>query len=195
MVLAGGRSLRMGGGDKTLSVLGDRPVLAHVLERLVPQCGRLAINANGDPSRFEGFGLPVVPDSLAGHLGPLAGLLAAMDWAAGLGEPRVVVVAADTPFLPADLVARLSAAGGGPAIAASGQRHHPTVGLWPVDLRADLRAALAAGERRLGDWALRQGAEVIAFAAEEGDPFFNINRPEDLAEAEHRLQEEPRRIR
>jgi molybdopterin-guanine dinucleotide biosynthesis protein A len=194
VILAGGRAERMGGADKALLPLGGATLLAHVTARLAPQCGPLALSANGDPARFAALGLPVLPDRLpadvAAFPGPLAGLLAGMDWAAALGRTCLVTAAADTPFLPVDLVLRLRAAGGpdGPAVAASPDgegrlRRHPTFGLWPVALRDDLRAVLAAGERKLGLWADRQGARIAAFPADPDDPFFNVNTPEDLARA------------
>ncbi|MDO5611789.1 MAG: molybdenum cofactor guanylyltransferase MobA [Paracoccus sp. (in: a-proteobacteria)] len=192
MILAGGKSSRMGGGDKGLRLLAGRPMLAHVAARLRGQCGPLALNANGDPARFAGLGLPVLPDPVADQPGPLAGVLAAMDWAAGLGAVRVLTAAGDTPFLPGDLVQRL-ADDGGLALAASrdcGQlRVHPVLGLWPVALRDDLRAAIGAGQRRVQLWAESQGARLVIWdvAPGQGDPFFNVNRAEDLELAERRL--------
>ena len=180
----------MGGGDKGLLPLGRMRILDHVIARLAPQCTALALNANGDAARLDGFGLPVLPDSLGGHPGPLAGILAGMDWAAHHGAPAIVTAAADTPFLPRDLVARLSAcaAPNGICLAASPDavgtlRRHPTFGLWPVALRDDLRAALRDGLRKVAAWADRHGAATAAFPCETGDPFFNINRPEDIATA------------
>ena len=190
MILAGGRATRMGGGDKPLMTLNGQSLLAMILARLAPQAGPLALNANGDPARFDGFGLPVVADGVAGLPGPLAGVLAAMDWAASLGAARVVTVAGDTPFLPPDLVAGLLRAAGpaGLAIAAgrddAGLREHPVIGLWPVALRADLRARLAAGDRRVRGFSGAHGAAVAEWDARGGDPFRNINTPEDLARAE-----------
>ncbi len=190
IVLAGGRAVRMGGGDKTLLPLGGRPLLAHVLDRLIPQVGATAINANGDAARFAAFGLPVLADSVPGFPGPLAGVLAGMDWAAERGAQSVVCVAGDTPFLPRDLVTRLAAAGAC-ALAASPDdagslRRHPGVALWPVALRIDLRAALARGEYKVGQFAQDHGAAVAAFL-ESPDPFYNINTPEDLDRAHARL--------
>ncbi|MDO5622089.1 MAG: molybdenum cofactor guanylyltransferase MobA [Paracoccus sp. (in: a-proteobacteria)] len=188
MILAGGRATRMGGGDKGLRLLNGQPLIAHVITRLTPQCGPLAINANGDPARLEHLGLPIQPDSIPGQPGPLAGILAAMDWAAGLGAAAVVTAAADTPFLPLDLIPRLQAAG--PlAIAASpddsGQlRFHPTFGLWPTHLRDDLRRAIANGTRRPRLWADPHGLQLVHFDSQPLDPFFNINTPDDLARAE-----------
>lgn len=187
MILAGGRATRMGGGDKTLRLLGGRPVLAHVIARLEPQVAALAINANGDPARFAAFGLPVVPDSVPDQPGPLAGVLAAMDWARGLGFDTVLCVAGDTPFLPPYLVERLAQAGATAlalSVDATGAlRCHPTVALWPVGLADPLRAALAAGERRVGFWAQAQGAAEVIFQGTP-DPFVNLNTPEDFARAE-----------
>lgn len=191
VILAGGRATRMGGGDKGLRVVAGRRIIDHVIARLAPQCGSLAINANGDPARFAGFGLPVLPDSVAGFAGPLAGVLAGLDWAAGIGAPAIVTAAADTPFFPADLVARLRAAAGpsGLALAASPDAQgrlwqHPTFGLWPVALRDDLRAALAGGLRKIVLWTERHGAGQAEFPVAGHDPFFNINTPEDISEAE-----------
>lgn len=199
VILAGGRATRMGGGDKGLRTLGDRTLIAHVIARLAPQCGRLAINANGDPSRLSAFGLPVLPDPLPDFPGPLAGVLAGLDWAATLGAPAIVTVAADTPFLPADLVARLIAAAGpaGMALAASPDatgalQRHPTFGLWPVALRHDLRAGLAGGLRKITRWADAHQAGTAVFDTGPLDPFFNVNTPEDLALAEHQLN--PQRV-
>jgi molybdenum cofactor guanylyltransferase len=187
VILAGGRATRMGGGDKGLRMLGERRIIDHVIERLGPQCGGLAINANGDPARFVEFGLPVLPDSLADHPGPLAGVLAGLDWAALQGADAIVTAAADTPFFPADLVARLQDAAGpmGLCLAASHDedgilRRHPTFGLWPVALRADLRAALESGLRKIVLWTDQHGAGTATFASDSGDPFFNINTPEDI---------------
>lgn len=183
VILAGGLSRRMGGGDKALLPLGGRPILAHVIARLAPQVGPLALNANGDPGRFAGFGLPVVPDGLAGFAGPLAGVLSAMDWAAGLGAATVATAAADTPFLPCDLVARLAAGmGGAPAaVAVTEDGAHPTCALWRVDPREELREALDGGIRRVTDWTARLGAVAVAFPG--GEAFFNVNTPADLARA------------
>ncbi len=194
VILAGGRGLRMGGADKALLTLAGRPLLAHVLDRLAPQVGAIALSANGDPARFASFGLPVLADAGGSGEGPLAGLLAGLDWAAAIGAAHVVAVAVDTPFLPADLVARLAAAAGpgGAAVAASPDaagrlRRHPAMGLWPVALRGALRAALDGGLRKAGLWAETAGARVAAFETGASDPFFNLNRPEDLAAAEARL--------
>jgi molybdopterin-guanine dinucleotide biosynthesis protein A len=188
LVLAGGRATRMGGRDKPLLLLGGRPLVAHVAARLAPQVGRLAISASGDPARFAGLGLPVLPDAAPDFAGPLAGILAGLDWAAELGLAAVVSAAADTPFLPRDLVARLrAAAGGGPAFAAAGADRHPTAGLWPVALRGALREALGRGERRVGAWAVGQGACLARF--DDPAAFFNVNRPEDLAAAEAMLRD------
>lgn len=192
MILAGGLSRRMG-AEKALMPLAGRPLLAHVIARAEPQLSHLALNANGDPARFARFGLPVRADSLAGHPGPLAGVLAAMDWAAELGAERVFSLPVDTPLLPGDLVPRLllaSEAGEGPVLAASADatgalRAHPTCALWPVALRQDLRAAVLGGQRRMMDWAMAQGARLEAFPAPGADPFLNVNDPQDLDAVEH----------
>lgn len=199
LILAGGLARRMGGGDKPLQHLAGRPILAHVVERLRGQCGSLLLNANGDPARFAAFGLPVVVDTVPGYAGPLAGILAGLDWLAAErpDEDWLVSVAADTPFVPADLVARLQAAraaAGTPlACAASGGRQHHAIALWPVALREELRAALVAGERRLGLWAARHGVAAAEWPTEPVDPFFNINTPEELAGAEALLRKNPAR--
>lgn len=191
VILAGGRATRMGGGDKGLRVVAGRRLIDHVIDRLHPQVGALAINANGDPARFAEFGLPVLADSLPDHPGPLAGVLAGLDWAAGLGAAAIVTAAADTPFLPADLVTRLQASAGrsGLALAASPDaigrvQRHPTFGLWPVALRDDLRTALEGGLRKIVLWTDAHGAGTAIFAAEPFDPFFNVNTPEDITRAE-----------
>ncbi|TJZ93317.1 molybdenum cofactor guanylyltransferase MobA [Paracoccus gahaiensis] len=193
MILAGGRATRMGGGDKPLLPLGGRPMLAHLLDRLRPQVGRIALNANGDPARFAGFGLPVRADSLPDHPGPLAGVLAALDWAAECGADHVLTVAGDTPFLPPDLAQRLLAARGprGLALAASltgeaAPREHPTIGIWPVALRDDLAATLAADQRRVRSFTARHQPGQALWPGDP-DPFANINTPDDLARAEARL--------
>ena len=191
VILAGGRATRMGGGDKGLRTVGGRRLIDHVIDRLGPQCGAMAINAKGDPARLSDFGLPVVADSLADHPGPLAGVLAGLDWAAGQGATAIVTAAADTPFFPKDLVARLMASAGpsGLCLAASPDetgrvQRHPTFGLWPVALRDDLRAALTAGLRKIVIWTDGHGAGQAVFDSTPFDPFFNVNTPEDIAAAE-----------
>lgn len=186
----------MGGGDKGLLPLGDATLLDNVIGRLGPQCSELAINANGDPARFARFGLPVLVDPMADFPGPLAGVLAGLDWAAEIGAEAIVTAAADTPFLPDDLVARLTAEAaekGVPiALAASAdeagvQRRHPTFGLWSTGLREDLRAALSGGLRKIVLWTDRHGAATVPFPTASFDPFFNVNTPEDMARAERLL--------
>ncbi|MCJ2135712.1 molybdenum cofactor guanylyltransferase [Methylobacterium sp. J-026] len=177
----------MGGGDKPLLRLGGRTLLEHVVARLEPQCAAgLALSANGDPARFSGFPGPVLPDPLPGTPGPLAGILAGLDHAAESGIARVISVSGDTPFLPADLVTRLSAVApeAGIALAASGARQHYTIALWPAALRGALRTYLEQGERRVGAFIARHGAASASWPAEPVDPFLNINTPEDLAAAE-----------
>lgn len=184
-ILAGGLARRMGGGDKCLQTVAGRPILAHILARLAPQCGTLLLNANGDPDRFAAFALPVVPDGRTGFAGPLAGLLAILDHVAAAHPPgaTVLTVPGDTPFLPRDLLARLAAArqaeGATVACAASGGRRHPTVALWPLALREDLGAALAAGERSIGRFAARHPLAVAEWPSPP-DPFLNVNTPADL---------------
>jgi molybdopterin-guanine dinucleotide biosynthesis protein A len=191
LLLAGGLSRRMGGGDKALRLLGGRSLLERVIERLRPQTAALVLNANGDPARFAHFGLPVVADSIPDFAGPLAGILAGLDWAA---EHRpdchlVASVATDAPFLPGDLVERLvegmEAAGAELACAASGDQSHPVIGLWPVRLRDALRRALIdEGIRKVDVWTARYRLATVPFPEVAGiDPFFNANRPEDLGRA------------
>ena len=192
VILAGGLARRMGGGDKGLLALGGRPILGHVIDRLGPQVGGLALNANGDAARFADYDLPVVADSVEGFAGPLAGVLAGLDWAAGQGADSIVTAAADTPFFPRDLVARLTACASGqthPLVLAAtpdpqrGTIRHPTFGLWPVALRDDLRAALEGGLRKVVLWTDAHGGREAVFPEGPPDPFFNVNTPEDLAEA------------
>jgi molybdopterin-guanine dinucleotide biosynthesis protein A len=197
VLLAGGQSRRMGGGDKNLRMLGGKPMLAHVIERAKPQVDALILNANGDPQRFANFGLPVVADSIAGFVGPLAGVLTGLDWAAEhLPEAELVAsFATDAPFFPRDLVRRLAVAleegGFDLACAQSNGQTHPVFGLWPVPLRDALREALAGGMRKVGDWMTRYKLVEVDFRAEPVDPFFNTNRPEDLAEAERLVGSAP----
>ncbi len=197
VILAGGLARRMGGGDKPLRLLAGQPLLAHAAARLRPQVAALVINANGDPARFAGFGLPVVADGVPDHPGPLAGILAALDHAAAAhpGLDWVVSIPGDSPFIPHDLVARLQAvraAAGVPlACARSGGWSHPPVGLWPVALRAELRAALEAGERKIDRWTARFGCATAEWDSVPHDPFFNANTPEELAEAEALLRPRP----
>ncbi|TDK50182.1 molybdenum cofactor guanylyltransferase MobA [Antarcticimicrobium luteum] len=195
VILAGGKATRMGGGDKGLRAVGGRRLIDHVIARLSPQCAALAINANGPPGRFAEFALPVLPDSLPDHPGPLAGVLAGLDWAAAEGFDAIVTAAADTPFFPRDLVARLRAAAGPEGLALAGSRdeagklwRQPTFGLWPVALREDLRAALAGGLRKIVLWTDAHQAGLAEFPAHPFDPFFNVNSPEDITEAERLLE-------
>lgn len=181
----------MGGGDKGLKPIAGRPMLDRVIARARGQVGALAINAAGDPARFAAYGLPVVADSVPGFAGPLAGVLAGLDWARGAhpGARFVASFATDAPFFPRDLVARLHdarrAAGADLAAARSAGQDHPVFGLWPVALAEDLRRALAdEGVRKVDVWTARHRLAVAEFAAAPFDPFFNANRPEDLAEAE-----------
>ncbi len=192
IILAGGQARRMGGGDKGLLAIGDRTMLDHVIERLAPQVAELALNANGDETRFAEFGLPVLADPVAGRAGPLAGVLAGLDWAAGREVANIVTAAADTPFLPTDLVTRLLDAavdqGRQIALASTATGLHPTFGLWPVALRDDLRTALSEGVRKVVDWTDRHGVARAEFPVGEFDPFFNVNTPEDLDRAQDFLE-------
>jgi molybdopterin-guanine dinucleotide biosynthesis protein A len=190
LILAGGLARRMGGGDKTLIRVGEETILERAMARLGPQCAGLLINANGDVSRFARFGLPVVADDIENFAGPLAGILAGLDWVAA-NVPTVawvVSVPGDCPFLPRDLVSRLHAARMASelplACARSGEWRHPVVGLWPVALRHDLRRALDAGLRKIEAWTEAHGVALAAWPAEPVDPFFNVNTPQDAAEAE-----------
>ena len=199
ILLAGGKSSRMGGGDKCLRPLGGRPILAHIIERLRPQVSDIIVNANGDLGRFATFGLRVVEDSVAGYAGPLAGVQAGLGWIRN-NRPDIaygVTVATDTPFFPTDLVQRfLAERGDRPAlaVASSAAGMHPVIGLWPVALADDIEDALRRGMHRVGAFTERHGAIEVHFppvtiGGAEIDPFFNINRPEDLAEAEALMSE------
>ena len=193
LLLAGGQSRRMGGGDKCLRELGGETILARIIASVRTQVSRLVLNANGDPDRFAFYGLPVIADSVAGFAGPLAGVLAGLDWAAATAPDCTWVASmpTDAPFLPTDLVDRLVAAveqGADLACAASGGQSHPVVGLWPVRLRDDLRRALTVEHiHKVDVWTGRYRLAVVDFPIAAVDPFFNTNRPEDLAEAERLL--------
>jgi len=193
VILAGGQARRMGGGDKGLLKIGGRTILQSVIDRLAPQVAGLALNVNGPAARFDGFGLTVVADSIEGFAGPLAGVLAGLDWAANEGRDAIVTAAADTPFFPEDLVPQLllAARQGGTSIALAATRddagkiwRHPTFGLWPVALREDLRRALGGGLRKVVQWTDGHGAATALFPKQRFDPFFNVNTPADLVEAE-----------
>lgn len=191
VILAGGQSRRMGGGDKGLADLGGQPLLAHVIARFAPQVATLILNANGDPQRFAAFNLPVVPDLDSRADGPLAGVLAAIDWAArsAPGIEAIATVTSDVPFLPLDLVHRLhSALPFGPAVAVSCDRRHPSIALWPMAFRDRIADALQRDERGFNFFAVRNNAVEVSFALSEAggqmiEPFFNVNAPSDLAEA------------
>ena len=191
VLLAGGLARRMGGGDKPMRQIGGRTILERVIARLQPQCDGLLLNANGDPARFAGFGLPVIADSVENFPGPLAGILAALDWVAN-NRPEISVVlsaAADCPFLPRDLVARLHQALVGEqaqlAVAASDGQPHPVIGLWSVALRGELRHALVMEDIRKVDlWTARYRLATVTRPATPLDPFFNANTVDDLTEAE-----------
>jgi len=194
VLLAGGLSRRMGGGDKNLRLLGGRPILDRIVDVVRPQVGPLVLNANGDPARFAAYGLPVAPDVVEGYAGPLAGVLTGMEWARANapGSQWLASFATDAPFLPSDLVARLMRAvvaeGADLACARSGGQDHPVFGLWPLRLADDLRRAMVEeGVRKVDAWTGRYRLAVADFPITHVDPFFNTNRPEDLAEAERLL--------
>lgn len=192
VILAGGLATRMGGGDKGRLMIGDKSILEHVIARLSPQVAGLALNANGDAERFQDLGLPVLPDSVDGYAGPLAGVLAGLDWAAREGASHIVTAAADTPFFPGDLVPRLQEAAESQAkpiaLARTEYGRHPTFGLWPVALRDDLRRALQEGLRKVVLWTDSHGTAYADFPTGRFDPFFNVNTPEDLAQANTLLE-------
>ena len=189
----------MGGGDKCLRLLGGKPILTRIIDRLSPQVSDIVINANGDPDRFADFGLPVVSDNIAGYQGPLAGVHAALEWVKA-NRPDVdhaVTIATDTPFFPADLVGRLLSARDDASsfrVAQSDVGIHPVIGLWPVDLAEALEDSLKRGERKVTTWTRDHGAVPVFFppvdvGGQSIDPFFNINAPEDLATAEALVSE------
>ncbi len=190
VILAGGQATRMGGGDKGLLPLGNGTLLSSVIDRLQPQVADMALNANGDATRFAAFDLTVLPDSIDGFVGPLAGVLAGLDWAAAQGADTIVTAAADTPFFPCDLVPHLLLASEGmthPLVLAAtpdvkrGKARHPTFGLWPVALRDDLRSALQGGLRKVVLWTDQHAGRTAMFPDEAA--FFNVNTPDDLAQA------------
>lgn len=191
LILAGGLARRMGGGDKALIEIAGRTILDRAIATMAPQCDGIILNANGDPSRFARFGLPIVPDDVPDFAGPLAGILAGLDWAAAHRPdvPWIASVPGDCPFLPADLVPKLHAArdaSGTPlACAKSGDWRHPVAGLWPVALRADLRHALVnEGLHKIEVWTARHGIAIAEWPDRPIDPFFNVNTPEDRARAD-----------
>ena len=191
VLLAGGLARRMGGGDKPMRQIAGRTILARVIARLKPQCDGLILNANGDPARFAAFGLPVIPDSVADFPGPLAGILAALDWTAANrpGISWVLSAAADCPFLPRDLIARLHRARADEnaqlAVAASDGQSHPVIGLWSVGLREELRHALVVEDvRKIDRWTARYRLATVTWPVDDLDPFFNANTVDDIAAAE-----------
>lgn len=196
VLLAGGGARRMGGGDKGLRLLGGETILARIVARAAPQVDRLILNANGEAARFADLDLPVVADSVAGGVGPLAGVLTGLEWVQA-NMPGCVWLASfagDAPFVPENLVEKLAAAiaesGAEMACAASAGRAHPVFGLWPVKLAADLRHALAdEGIRKVDAWTARYRMATVDFPVAKADPFFNVNRLEDLASAERLIQD------
>ncbi len=196
VIVAGGRSRRMGGGDKCLRTLGGRPILEWVVERARPQSGELILNANGDPHRFDDFGLRVVPDMIEGDAGPLAGILTGLEWAKSNlpGCVWVASFAADAPFVPMDYIDRLLAAAeemkAPLACAVSGGRTHPVCGLWRVELADDLRISIYEKDiRKIDRWTAQYPLASVEFSSDPVDPFFNLNRREDLEAAELILQQ------
>lgn len=191
LILAGGLASRMGGGDKTLHKIGGKSVLARIIARISTQCSGVIINANGDPARLAFAGLPIIPDTIPDYAGPLAGLLAGLDWVA-TDQPaatHLLSVPGDCPFLPHDLVERLAQVreqhGTPIACARSGEQRHHTVGLWPVSLRDNLRDALIGEKfRKVQGWAARHGVAFAQWPDVPFDPFLNINTPDDLSRAE-----------
>ena len=191
LVLAGGLARRMGGGDKPMRTIADKTILERVIARLAPQCDGLILNANGDPARFAAFGLPIIADTVADFPGPLAGILAALDWMATHrpGVKRVLSAAADCPFLPRDLVARLEAARAAQnaelAVAASDGQTHPVIGLWSVHLRGELRHALVEEDiRKIDRWTARYPLATVTWPVTPLDPFFNANTADDITQAD-----------
>ncbi|WOH79678.1 molybdenum cofactor guanylyltransferase MobA [Bradyrhizobium sp. BEA-2-5] len=191
VLLAGGLARRMGGGDKPMRKIAGRTILQRVIDRLAPQCSGLILNANGDPARFAAFGLQVVADDVPGFPGPLAGILAALDWVAAHRPDAkwVLSAAGDCPFLPRDLVTRLEEARRAQnaefAVASSGGQSHPVIGLWRVALREELRHALVVEDlRKIDRWTARYPLATVTWPAEPLDPFFNANTVEDISEAE-----------
>lgn len=190
VVLAGGQARRMGGGDKGLLSIGGETILERTLARFAPQCVEVVLNLNGDPKRLAALGLPVVADSVSGFAGPLAGVLAGMDWAHET-QPDIEWIASvpgDCPFLPRDLLTRLHdarmTANKPIACAQSGDWRHPVAAIWPVGLREDLRQALVdEGLHKIEVWTERYGVALARWNDQPLDPFFNVNRPEDLTEA------------
>ncbi len=198
VILAGGRSSRMGGGDKFLLELGDRRLIDHVIDRLKPQVDAIVLAANGDPARFSDLGFDVVQDSIEGFAGPLAGILAGMDWAVKNDFEYIFTVAADTPFFPENLLIALQMAmeSERTPIAMTmtpdpdkGLGFHPTFALWSVSLRDNLREALKSGVRKVIRWSEQQGSAHLVYNFDGTDPFFNVNTPEDLATAKELLKE------
>lgn len=195
VLLAGGQGSRMAadgkGSDKPLRLLAGRVLLDHAIARVAPQVGAMVLNANGDPGRFAAWGFDVVADAVPDYPGPLAGILAGMRWAGARGFADVLSVATDTPFLPLDLVVRLEGARRGAGVplacAGSGGWTHPVIGLWPVGLADVLEADLRGGMRKIDAWTARHGVAVAEFTVVPFDPFFNVNRPEDLVAAEGML--------
>lgn len=195
VILAGGQSRRMGGRDKAVMEIFGEPMIAHVARRLAGQCKTVVISANGDASRFDFLNMPVVSDGFSGHRGPLAGILAALDWMteACPAAQWLASIAVDTPFFPGDFVAKLHEERRKKssllAMASSGGRKHPVDALWIATLRSDLRNTLSSGDiGKVGSWMAHHDAAVASWSTDPFDPFMNINTPDEL-EAARALQE------
>lgn len=193
VILAGGLARRMGGGDKGLRLVGGERLLDRLVRRMAPQVAGLAVNANDDPARLASLGLPVVPDSVPDRPGPLAGVIAGLDWAAAhpSGAAWIVTVPGDCPFVPLDLVARLHDGRGAAdlACAASGGWTHPVIGLWPLSIRGALRQAVQDGVRKMDAFTGRYATAAVEWPVDGADPFFNVNTPDDLQEADRLARE------
>ena len=193
IILAGGLARRMGGGDKPLLKIDGSPMLDHVIRRLKPQVSKIALNINGDPSRFSHYNIPTFPDTIQGFLGPLAGILSGLRWAQKSNANCIISVAADTPFFPCDLVEKLVTATADMeeplALAVTRDENgkvlrHPTFGIWPVSLADHLEESLSQGLRKIVLWVDQHHCRLVDFDQSLFDPFFNVNSPEDLSKAE-----------
>ena len=198
VILAGGLATRMGGGDKTLKEIGERKILDIVIERIRPQVSGLVFNTNNDPVIYSDLDIPIISDQFKNSYGPLAGILAGMEWACQKGYSLMVSIAGDTPFFPEDLVAKLvfnqqqnqeSIVLAATRDKTSGKIYrHPTFGLWSVHLRHDLKANLDNGVRKIVQWTDQHQGKLVEFPIGKVDPFFNINTPGDLQEAERLIR-------
>ena len=192
VILVGGLARRMGGGDKCRQVVGGQTILARTISTISPQVNALALNANNDPARFADTALPIQADPVPGHPGPLAGILAGLDWVAATGHRWLLSIPGDCPFLPPDLASRLHQARGQAtyAVAASGGWTHPVIALWPTSCREDLRQALRSGERKIDAFTAGHPTARAEWPTTPFDPFLNVNTPDDLAQANRIAQAE-----